>query len=339
MIKHLLYSLFLHSLLLLVIYASFNLKDDLEENKTAEITVTLAPFPGSDKPVENTKPPEPQPIIEEKKEEPKPVEKEKKEEPKPIVKKEEKKEVPKPKAKPVEKKAPPKESKAPKPSEKNKVNQEPKKLEKPKEPEVVKKPAEPKAKEVKKEEKISEKEKPVEIKKDEIKKDGKEQKEDEKLKKEKDLGAKKEDEKKEVTPKETPQKEVVSEAVPEKKPFYEPTAQDLANSLENLDLSARERFNIQSQLRRCFHKALDESKMKSGLKITVKARINEAGYIDTNLDETVDIKMYNDPSQPEYKIAIDNVRRAVDLCSPLRNLPLDKYYIWKEVLLQFDEEK
>jgi len=299
MIKNLLYSLFLHSLLLLAIYTSFNLKNE-DEGKATEITVTLTPFVGSEKNPE-AKPVEPQPVVEKKEE-----------------KKEEKK--------PAEKKAPVKENKAPKASIKNKVNQELKKHEKPKEPEAVKKPPiESKIQEFKKEEKVAEKEKPAEIKKDEIKNDGKVEKEDEKQKKEKDLGAKEE----------APQKQ---EVTTDKKSINQPAPDELASSIDNLDLSARERYNIQLQLRRCYKKAIDESKMKSGMKIAVKARINEGGYIDSNLDEIVDMKRYNDPSEPAYKITIDNARRAIDLCSPLRNLPLDKYYIWKEVLLQFDEE-
>lgn len=300
MIKNLLYSLFIHSLLLLAIYTSFNLKNE-DEGKATEITVTLAPFPGSEKNPE-AKAVEPQPEVE-------------------------KKEETKEEKKPTPKKAPIKENKAPKPSPKNKINQELKKQEKPKEPQITKKPPiESKIQEFKKEDKIEEKEKPAEIKKDDIKNEGKEEKEDDKQKKEKDLGAKEE----------APQKQ---EVVADKKSINAPTQEELASSLDNLDLSARERFNIQLQLRRCYKKAVDENQMKSDLKIAVKARINEGGYIDSNLDEIIDMKRYNDPSEPAYKITINNARRAIELCSPLRNLPLDKYYIWKEVLLEFDAQK
>ena len=47
MIKNLLYSLFLHFLLLTVIYANFNLKN-IEENKTSEIAVSLISLNGSE---------------------------------------------------------------------------------------------------------------------------------------------------------------------------------------------------------------------------------------------------------------------------------------------------
>jgi hypothetical protein len=41
----------------------------------------------------------------------------------------------------------------------------------------------------------------------------------------------------------------------------------------------------------------------------------------------------------DYKIVIDNIKRALDLCSPLRNLPIEKYDSWKEIILQFDVGK
>jgi hypothetical protein len=41
----------------------------------------------------------------------------------------------------------------------------------------------------------------------------------------------------------------------------------------------------------------------------------------------------------DYKIIIDNIKRALDLCSPLRNLPIEKYDSWKEIILQFDVGK
>jgi hypothetical protein len=78
--------------------------------------------------------------------------------------------------------------------------------------------------------------------------------------------------------------------------------------------------------------------MQSKTKILIKVRVSEDGYIDSDLDEAIDIDRYNDPAETLYKIGVDNVRRALDLCSPLRNLPLDKYDIWKEVVLEFDGE-
>ncbi len=53
----------------------------------------------------------------------------------------------------------------------------------------------------------------------------------------------------------------------------------------------------------------------------------------------VDLEKYNNPIHKDYKIVIDNIKRALDLCSPLRNLPIEKYDSWKEIILQFDVGK
>jgi hypothetical protein len=109
------------------------------------------------------------------------------------------------------------------------------------------------------------------------------------------------------------------------------------SNLENINLSAREKFNIQTQLRRCYKRAIGDN-TDNKLKIVIVAKINKDGFINSNLDEIIDMQKYNDLQNGDYKIAVDNVKKALSFCSPLRNLPLDKYEIWKEVLLEFGGE-
>ncbi len=101
-------------------------------------------------------------------------------------------------------------------------------------------------------------------------------------------------------------------------------------------LSIRETINIQSQLKLCYRRALEESGFQSNTKIIIRIEISQDGYIQNDLDEMVDIEKYNNPAYKDYKIVIDNIKRALDLCSPLRNLPIEKYDSWKEIILQFD---
>jgi BMFP domain-containing protein YqiC len=112
---------------------------------------------------------------------------------------------------------------------------------------------------------------------------------------------------------------------------------DMANSLENLDLSGREKFNIQSQLKFCYRMAQSESKLESKTKVVAKVQISRDGKISINFDDLINKLRYDDPDESDYRNTITNVKRALDLCSPLRNLPLDKYDIWKEVVLEFEE--
>jgi cytochrome c biogenesis protein CcdA/thiol-disulfide isomerase/thioredoxin len=62
--------------------------------------------------------------------------------------------------------------------------------------------------------------------------------------------------------------------------------------------------------------------------------IDKDGYISSNLDELRKSENYKDES---HQIALENVKTAIDLCNPLSNLPSDKYDIWKEILLEFDD--
>ncbi len=292
MIKNLLYSLFLHFLLLLMIYANFNLKE-VDENKSSEIAISLVALNGDEtsdevNPAANNE-----------------------------VKEEEKKEEEK-----VEE--PAAEAKSEKQSPKNEVKEQPKKLAKSKPADSIVKPVEEeKIKEFKHPEKQEKSQKEVaKAKTDEEVNDYQDDKKNDAFKKEKDFGSKKKfDEEKEANNQKNP---------------VQNNARSMANNLENIDLSAREKFNIQSQLKRCYHRALDETKMDSKATILIKVRVSEDGYIDSDLDELIDINRYNNPSEIQYKISIDSVRRALDLCSPLRNLPLDKYDIWKEVVLEFN---
>ena len=108
------------------------------------------------------------------------------------------------------------------------------------------------------------------------------------------------------------------------------------NTIEKLNLSAREKFNIQSQLKRCYKKAIAENKGTSEILIMVKVAISKDGYLKSNLDEIIDYDLYKSPQGIAYKTAIDNARSAIKFCNPLRNLPADKFDTWKDITLQFD---
>lgn len=293
MIKNLLYSLFLHSLLFLVIYLNFNLHK-IDENKTQEVVVSLVTLNGEDK-ANNA-----QPVASNAKEE--------------VKKEEEKKEVEETKV-----------AESPKVSEKNKVKKAPKKLAKAKAAKAIKKPVQQeKVEEFKPEEKEEVKQEDAKKPQEDVTKNQNEDAEqNEVAKKEEDLGAKKEAEKETEEKKQESPKEV--------------NISDMSNSLENIDLSSREKFNIQSQLKFCYRMAIKETKLEGKIKIIAKVNISRDGKMSTNVEELIDKTRFDNPAETDYRNSITNVQRALDLCSPLRNLPLDKYDIWKEVVLEFEE--
>ena len=298
MIKNILYSLFLHFLLLSLIYISFNVKN-IDENKSSEIAVSLVALSG-DENSSKTKP------VQEKAKEV--------EEKKPEVIKEKTESV-----KPAESK---------KVSVKDKVKEAPKKLAKAKPAKTIAKPVEvaktPDFKQPEKQEKKQDEES-NKAKNNPVKNEHQDEKQNKTFKKDQDLGLKKKSEKDEEIEEQSKAAQVEED-------------EEMANNLENIDLSVREKFNIQSQLKRCYKRACDENKIKSKLKISVQVTISQDGYIDSDLKETLDAKRYSNSKDAEYKVSIDNVARALELCSPLRNLPIDKYEIWKEALLEFGED-
>ncbi len=289
MIKNLLYSIFLHSILIFVIYLNFNI-EKFEETESKEVSVSLISLKGYEdanllKPIEK-------PSSEVKKEE------------------KEKKDITK------------SETKSEKKSDKDKIKEETKKTKKEQEAKTIKQKKIKKKKKTAQKKTKNKKQQESDQKKKKTKKDKKSNKNKENEGSKKALGSK------EKSDKEKEKSQKPSDKEDEK-------SANMANSIENIDLSAREKFNIKSQLKLCYKRAIDETELKSNEKILINIKISKEGYISSNLDEIIDNKIYNNPEKSSYKIAVDQVKRALELCSPLRNLPLDKYAIWVEVLVEY----
>jgi hypothetical protein len=117
-------------------------------------------------------------------------------------------------------------------------------------------------------------------------------------------------------------------------------------SIDNLYLLVREKFNIQNQIKRCYQNALKED---GNNKMAIYAHIFIAknGFINTdliifkefaknkNLSNTEDADK-NQVDIEQYNKAIKTVKKALKFCNPIRNMPQDKYNVWKEIDLQFD---
>jgi hypothetical protein len=293
MIKNLLYSLFIHFLLLLLIYSNFHLQN-IEENQSTEIAVSLVAIDGDNN---NS----------------------------PKIKKTAAKKSIKKSAKNSENPQTQNSEKSPKQSPKNQISEAPKKLAEslPAAAKPIEQKKEVEAAEFKQPEKIIPKpQEVVEAKEDKKTNKNKDEKQNESLKPQEDLGLNKKDEEKQL------EEEIGESPTPE-----------IPNNIESLNLSSREKFNIQSQLKRCYARAIEESKLNSKTKISTKVNLSRDGYIESNLEDIIDEELYNNPKGIDYKIAVNNARRALDLCSPLRNLPLDKFDIWKEVIFEFGGEQ
>lgn len=111
-----------------------------------------------------------------------------------------------------------------------------------------------------------------------------------------------------------------------------------SKTIEDSGLSSREKTNILSQLKMCYHHAIKTSKTISNANFIVEVEITKDGFIQSKIDSLIDKKKYLNSKNNEYKIMIDNIKKALELCSPLRNLPLEKYELWKNLILNFENE-
>jgi len=135
----------------------------------------------------------------------------------------------------------------------------------------------------------------------------------------------------EVIQEEVKQEEVVTKEIPT---VVESLKEDEMSNLENLNLSAREKFNIQSQLKSCYYRSTVNSN-KNKIPLVIRVRILADGTINFDAEKIIDAERYNDPKESDYRMAIDNIVATLEFCSPLRNMPSDKYDIWKEFAIEF----
>ncbi len=132
---------------------------------------------------------------------------------------------------------------------------------------------------------------------------------------------------------EVKQEEIIKEETPAAVESVSPK-EDIINDLENLNLSAREKFNIQSQLKSCYHHSTANFS-ENKIPVTIKVRISADGTINFDAEKIIDMARYNDSKEINYHKMMDNIIATLEFCSPLRNMPSDKYDVWKEFTIEF----
>ncbi|MFC1658993.1 hypothetical protein ACFL0U_00300 [Pseudomonadota bacterium] len=106
-------------------------------------------------------------------------------------------------------------------------------------------------------------------------------------------------------------------------------------------LSLRERVNIQRQIKSCYKMAIVRSGIDSKTKVLINVSLKRDGNIDMTKIKVVDEKKYDkleEKEKEDFNIAITNAKNALIFCSPLRNLPSNKYKVWREMSLEFDSK-
>ena len=130
-----------------------------------------------------------------------------------------------------------------------------------------------------------------------------------------------------------PSKEIIQEEITQdlSDEIIDPEQLNEYYDLENIDLSNREKFNIALQIKRCYNKAIKDSKQKPKTNVTAFIELEKDGTILLEKAIIFDIKKYNDPNQKDFRDAVDNVRNALLFCSPIRNINPKKYHVWKKL--------
>jgi outer membrane biosynthesis protein TonB len=105
---------------------------------------------------------------------------------------------------------------------------------------------------------------------------------------------------------------------------------------ENLPLSLSEVDAIRSQLSKCWNIPAG-ARMAEELAVPLRIQLRQNGAVISV--EFVEKGRYNNPSNSFYRAAADSARRAVLKCSPLKNLPPDKYDQWKDMEINFDPKE
>lgn len=110
---------------------------------------------------------------------------------------------------------------------------------------------------------------------------------------------------------------------------------DSSKDIANINLSAREKLNLTSQIKRCYIWATNQTNYKNKIKIKFSISISEFGFIESNIDKIIDKKRFK--RDLDYQKSITNAKKTIELCNPIRNLPHNKFDILKEINIEIGE--
>ena len=108
--------------------------------------------------------------------------------------------------------------------------------------------------------------------------------------------------------------------------------QDQDKNIENAILTLSEKDALKAQLFGCWSIPLGLP-LSDDMLVRIKLNLNPDGSIDKM--EMLDHVKMNTPGKEKFRTLADSVRRAVQLCNPLR-VPATGYERWKKMILNFD---
>lgn len=110
---------------------------------------------------------------------------------------------------------------------------------------------------------------------------------------------------------------------------------DESKDIENINLTPREKFNLKTQIKRCYIWATSQNNYVNKVKIKFSINISELGFIETNIKDIINKKRYK--TNKDYQKSVDNAIKTIELCNPIRQLPSNKFDILKEINIEIGE--
>jgi TonB family protein len=102
-------------------------------------------------------------------------------------------------------------------------------------------------------------------------------------------------------------------------------------------MSMSELDAIRSQISKCWSVPAG-AKNAQDLQVTLRVQLDQTGMV-------VDVQIADESTaryssgDTFFRAAADSAMRAVRQCSPLRNLPPEKYDTWRDIIMTFDPKE
>ncbi len=113
------------------------------------------------------------------------------------------------------------------------------------------------------------------------------------------------------------------------------------DSIDNLDLAAVYTRSIKNHLNFCFSQILEgqDDSLEKVDEIEIIFDMTKGGVIKFDFSRNVDDKLLKDQKYANYQKIIDKINNSTGNCAIFRNLPADKYDIWREFKVLFTNKK
>jgi len=140
------------------------------------------------------------------------------------------------------------------------------------------------------------------------------------------------------TLREDAKKEKPKEASPAKKPAEDAGSKTKSDAPYDASqpMSMTELDAIRSQIAKCWSVPAG-AKNAENLQVTLRVQLAQDGTV--MLVELADESKARYGSDTFYRAASDSAMRAVRQCSPLQNLPPEKYQTWRDIIMTFDPKE